>query len=173
MIISFVAYGQIEKHLNEKLDPICKKGSFLLGMALEDSVDFGFTLEDSERRAFNSSIAKRISSVTHKKYTVILPKELDVYRKCAENEFVLLKLVGYKEIEVGGYERTGTIEFEAMFFKRPDDADPYLKVRVIATGDSDYGHSSPMEDAIEEAAKELGHKLLKIQKSSPGFTCRN
>lgn len=157
------ATGQIDKYLSEKIDPSCSKGSFLVGMALEDNVDFEFTLEDSERREINSIIADKISRFTKNKYAVILPKELEYYKKCAENEFILLKLISYKEKEVGGFEREGTIEFEVMFFKTPFDADPYKNVRVIATGDSDYGHSNPLKYAIESASKTLYKELKNNQ----------
>jgi hypothetical protein len=90
----------------------------------------------------------------YKQHNVILPGESDAYRRYAENEFILLKMVSYKEIEIGGYERTGTIEFETMFFKTPDDPDPFYRIRIFSTGKSDYGHSNPMENSIERASKE-------------------
>jgi hypothetical protein len=147
--------AQIEKYLTSESQPSCSNGPYLIGMPFVDEIDIEFTLEDSERRNLNNILAKSISKVKKNSYTVILPKELEIHKRCVNNEFILLKLVSYKEVEVGGFERTGTIEIEVLIFKNPTDSLPQKTIRVTATGESDYGHSNPLEYAVEEAAKKL------------------
>ena len=65
----------------------------------------------------------------------------------------------FHEIYDGGGERSASIRVTLLFFKSPQDKEPYKQVTAEAVGPHDYGHSEPCKDAIKRLGRAFRNKL--------------
>lgn len=145
----------------------CGNDNIFVGVSFSKSEYIDFHTEPDERQDWNMIILDAISKVTRKPYFLTYSSYLGKYTGC-QNSVVKCQLDSYTEKYVGGGERTGTVTLTFQFLKNVEASMTETEITITATGESDYGHSHPLEYAIKEACyelekKELGYKRLRIE----------
>lgn len=86
--------------------------------------------------------------------TMVTQEKIDDIKSC-ESEVVIAKIESYHTRPARMDQRYGTIKITFHFFDPASSEKPYKSETIIAEGDRHWGNSTPLENALIEAAEEI------------------
>jgi len=172
LLLSHSLYSQAYKeHATNQVSSttnFCPDKPLFVGIGFKEHAAIEFNTETFEENGWNAIIKKSLQKVLREKLFLISLSDLQEYQNC-KCKLAVATLKNYRETYVGGGEREGSIEIVINLFKSPLSKEPFHTYLLRGEGDSDYGHSNPLEYAIEEACKDFEIKELGFRRFRYGF----